>query len=185
MLDRDAFEMLLVSWKQQYGTEYRGRTGNTFMVVPGKVAQRREMLRYLIDTLITEHKYEKDDFNSSTKAMIEEACVWPEWNEVKRLREWRKNVYNDIIYVLAEAYPETFQKQERALEPPKEYKSADGDYNPDKYAGVPQVNFDSDEGAIHTGRKELDLSKIPKVESDWVMMSNDDLLKDLEGGLDE
>lgn len=184
-LDSEAFELLLESWKQQYGSEYRGRTGNTYMVVPGKVMLRREMLRYLIDTLINEHGYQKEDFNTSTKKMIEEACVWPDWEDAKRLREWRKHVYNDIITVLAEAFPDNFVKQDRQepiARPVIESKSPDSELHQTETG---EVNFDENLGPINTGRKEIDMSKIPKIETDWVMLSTEEFLKELEGGTNE
>ena len=71
MLTDTELAKLIVSWRNQTGTEIKGR-----MSVPYDTSLRMMMYRDLIETLITNHKYEEDDLLApTTKRMILEASV--------------------------------------------------------------------------------------------------------------
>lgn len=111
MLSNEEYEILISSWKNQYGTEFVSKkTGNSYIGVPKSQNERREMLHVLVSTLIQIHGYTESDFGQSTKNKIIEACVFPDYKKKDALRAWRAAVNADLMHVLGNIFKKEFVK---------------------------------------------------------------------------
>ncbi len=117
MLTKQELNAVITLWKEQYGVQKTSRNGNPYMAVPNSTQDRREALRWLIDTLKDKYNYTKDDFNTVTIERIVDGCTYSDWEEKTRLRKWQDQVENDITIVVSEAFGETieFIKNERKV----------------------------------------------------------------------
>lgn len=113
MLSNEEYEILISSWKNQYGVEYVSKkSGNTYIGVPKNQGERREMIHILVSTLVQVHGYTESDFGQHTKNKIVEACVFSDYKNKEALRAWRASVYSDLIHVLGNIFKKEFVKIE-------------------------------------------------------------------------
>lgn len=104
MLSKSELNALLTVWKEQYGVQRTSRSGSSFMAVPNTPNERRQVLRYLVDTLKEKYNYTKDDFSTVTIERIVSGCTYSDWEEKKKLQRWQEQVEIDLTIVINESF---------------------------------------------------------------------------------
>lgn len=195
-LSADDLKLLITLWKEEHGVQKTGRSGNTYIGIPNGIEDRRESLRYLIDTLVHKKNYKKDDFTIMVRNMIIESCVYSDWEEKKRLAKWRELVEIDVMVVIAEAFgeQEEFIKNERKekkalplaktyVKSVKESKEKGSGVDSSDYDTIPEYTNSEEDVVI---KKPLDRSLFSKGMPELPpAMSHEELFEMLEKELEE
>lgn len=109
MLSETEFARLIVSWKNQFGEEIRGKNCVPF-------EGRTEMYRHLIKTLTELHGYTQEDFEGKTYRMVMEASINP---NSPKADGWRAAATADWYRALDTFFPQTILAHESKESPSK------------------------------------------------------------------
>jgi hypothetical protein len=165
MLTETQLKDLIKAWKhEQRVSQISKRSRKRYEAISTNPVERRQAIVVLIDTLIDVYSYIEDDLKSMQVIKhIVAACVYEDFQDKKALNSWRKNVEEDIEFVLYERFPKghLFVKKEFNPSEVKESK-------PIEIVGIPQpmkvyVNESSEtESAEVRTEGTLDLEKLKK-----------------------
>lgn len=167
MLTETQLKDFIKAWKHEVRvSQISKRSGKRYEAVSTNPVERREAIAILLDTLIDNHGYTEDDLKSmSVTKNIVAACVYEDFQDKKALNSWRKNVEEDIEFVIYERFPKghLFIKKEFKPSEAKESK-------PVEIVGTPQPmkvyqSEESEEETVPTDKPytgSLDLEKLKK-----------------------
>ena len=98
-------EKVFISWKSQYGEEGRDRHGTPYKCVPFKPAEaRKQMYRILVQILIEQYNYDKEDFTEMLAIKVIDAST--DYSKDKsKLSGWKAHCRNDWLSFVDEIFP--------------------------------------------------------------------------------
>lgn len=171
---------LINSWIQQYGVEWRSTRGAVYFVVPTDPMQRREMLRYLLHTLIADYGYDEDQLSGGMiRGKIINACKYDRNCTSAVKQDWYRSIEGDYLFVLAEKFKKEFKKDDVSSENKSHIieEAAASAPQPERTTKYKKQEFV--EAPIEVNL--IDLSKLPKVNREHEMISDEQLLARFRG----
>lgn len=150
MLTETEFARLLVSWKNQFGEEIRGR-----MCV--SIDGRTEMYKSLIKTLIELHGYKQEDFEGKTYRMVMEASINPNSDKKEGWRLAATADWNNAIDVF---FPQQLLRHDPSTDPVREKRK----YEKTQYEEVDHREYNPVDSSIVEGLPPV----ISKIDEDFL-----------------